>query len=260
MIIMMDETEVWGWESYFSEVQSFLRQVQRMDSGRQEHIEYCLERLSTVISGTTRIREVISQAMENSTSDAILSYYKTALDEVLISLGEVYVYLNECLDRTLSAPYSSSVVRSGLRGRPRFNVTVDQLAYLISLSFSWVQIAQMLGISRMTLYRRRVEFNMVQRGRRIRYPNLVELLQEMRVEYPYLGEVMILGRLRALGYYVCRAQVRRAIRQTDPINTSLRATTGALIRRVYSVPGPNSLWHIGMFLLLQLYSLTCAIL
>jgi len=71
----------------------------------------------------------------------------------------------------------------------------------------------------------------------------------MRTEYPYLGEVMVLGRPRSLGCAVRRSQLRQAIRETDPINTALRATTGPLSRRVYSVPGPNSLWHIGKILL-----------
>ncbi len=79
----------------------------------------------------------------------------------------------------------------------------------------------------------------------MQYQDLVNLLRQMRADHPYFGEVMVLGRLRSLGYSVCRHQVRRAIRETDPINTALRATTGPLTRRVYSVPGPNSLWHIG---------------
>jgi hypothetical protein len=219
-----------------------------MENGRQEHVDYCLERLHTIISGTTRIRDVISDAMGGSTSDTILLHYREALDELLANLRGVAVYLDGCLDNIMSASvgYTSSVIQTGQRGRPRFNVTIDQLTYLSSLSFSWLQIARMLGISRMTLYRRRRQFNMLQLGRGIPYLSLVRLLQEMRDEHPYLGEVMILGRLRSLGYTICRNQVRRAIRETDPINTSLRATTGPLTRRVYSVPGPNSLWHIGM--------------
>ena len=42
-------------------------------------------------------------------------------------------------------------------GRPRFDISRDQLEYLSSI---WTQIANMLGVSRMTIYRRRVEFEM----------------------------------------------------------------------------------------------------
>ena len=38
---------------------------------------------------------------------------------------------------------------------PRFDVTVEHLS---SLSFTWAKIAQLLGILRMTLYRKRLEY------------------------------------------------------------------------------------------------------
>ena len=41
----------------------------------------------------------------------------------------------------------------GGRGRPRFQVSKSQLEYLASLSFKWTEIASILGMSRMTLYR-----------------------------------------------------------------------------------------------------------
>ena len=53
-------------------------------------------------------------------------------------------------------------------------------------------------------------------------------------------------------YRVTRARVRDALRSVDPINTALRWQGG---RRPYSVPGPNSLWHIGMHLVV--YVLCC---
>ncbi len=88
-------------------------------------------------------------------------------------------------------------------------------------------------------------------GITIQYQELVEILQQMRAGYSYLGEVLVLGRLRSLEYAVCRRQLRLAIQKSDPINTALRATTGPLSRRVYSVPGPNSLWHIGKLVCLK---------
>ena len=240
--------ELWGWQNYFAEVQHFLRQIQVVNA-RQDHIEHWIERLETIVSGTARIRDILSAAITGGSQqqDTVLQYYKTSLDELLESLYGVNSYLDSSLDSAMSAPYTSSTVRTGARGRPRFNITVDQLEYLTSMSFSWTEIARMLGISRMTLYRRRVQFGMAQQGRSISDNELTVLLREMRRDYPYMGEVMVLGRLRALGYAVRRDRVRRAIRLTDPINSALRATTGPVARRVYSVPGPNSLWHMGMY-------------
>ena len=39
--------------------------------------------------------------------------------------------------------------------------SVDQLEYMRSLSFSWTDIASLLGISRMTLYRRRQQCGLI---------------------------------------------------------------------------------------------------
>ena len=39
------------------------------------------------------------------------------------------------------------------RGRPQFQVSKSQVEYLASLSFKWTEIASILGLSRMTLYR-----------------------------------------------------------------------------------------------------------
>ena len=53
----------------------------------------------------------------------------------------------------------------GRRGRPRFDIPREQLVYLASLSFNWVQIASILGVSRMTMYRRRQELGIVSEPR-----------------------------------------------------------------------------------------------
>ena len=97
----------------------------------------------------------------------------------------------------------------------------------------------MLGVSRMTIYRRRREF--LEMGEAISDANLLHLLREMRATFPEMGGVMVLGRLRVRGYRVSRDRVRRGIRETDPLNTALWGLTGRTTRRPYSVPGPNSL-------------------
>ncbi len=46
-----------------------------------------------------------------------------------------------------------SVSRVSTAGRPKFAISKDQLVYLSSLSFKWTEIAALLGVSRMTLFR-----------------------------------------------------------------------------------------------------------
>lgn len=56
---------------------------------------------------------------------------------------------------------------------------------------------------------------------------------------------MLYGSIRARGIKVTREEVRSTLRFLDPLGSSLRSPSGATSRRPYSVPGPNSLWHIG---------------
>ena len=69
---------------------------------------------------------------------------------------------------------------------------------------------------------------------------------------------MVMGHLRARGYSVTRERMHLAIHATDPINTSLRWRGNLSYRRPYSVPGPNSLWHIGKCYCILLMKLYCS--
>lgn len=76
--------------------------------------------------------------------------------------------------------------------------------------------------------------------------DLKQKVLEIKRTLPEVGESIILGQLRSMGYKVTRWRVRETLRSTDPVNVALRWPGGATARRQYSVPGPNSLWHIGM--------------
>ena len=84
--------------------------------------------------------------------------------------------------------YEEPVVRvEGVRGRPRFDISYSQLEFLSSLSFSWTKIASLLGVSRMTIYRRRVEFHMIDVGTVIHdYSDLISLVCQMKGS-PHMG-------------------------------------------------------------------------
>ena len=98
----------------------------------------------------------------------------------------------------------------------------------------------------MTLYRRRAEFGMLgSPSQVIGDEQLHSMVREMHSFQPGLGEVMIWGRIRSQGFNVTRARLRHAIRSTDPLHTALRWRGNLSVRHPYSVPGPNSLWHIG---------------
>ena len=55
-----------------------------------------------------------------------------------------------------------------------------------------------------------------------------------------MGETMLWGQLRSMGFCVTRTRVRSALREADPIHTALRWRGELTRRQPYSVPGPNS--------------------
>jgi hypothetical protein len=148
---------------------------------------------------------------------------------------------------SITSRYHLPLQRSSQRGRPCLNIMQDQLEYLRSLSFSWSDISRMLGVSRMTIYRRRIQYGMIfEPSQSVSDSQLMEIIRQARHELPDLGQAMLAGRIRAMGLHVTREHIRVFIRRSDPLNTALR-WHNVTTRRPYSVPGPSSLWHIGIY-------------
>eukprot|EP00794_Sanderia_malayensis_P008412 gene8412-9312_t len=137
------------------------------------------------------------------------------------------------------------------QGRPRKEATREQIETMFGIYRSWKVVAHLLGISQRTLRRRRQEHGMVlseRRGPRLTYTqtsneDLCNTVRSILFLLPDVGETLVIGAFRARGIYVQRRRVRYAIMEVDPINRALRRTV-SIVRRVYSVPSPNCLWHV----------------
>lgn len=244
------ETSLWGWADYFLEISRFIEvSQQQMDDANYQYTEYVIDRYQMILWNITTIKEHIKHniiAVDRQIMSPILS----ALSHLLTSLIHLIVEWQRHQDEIEAnvIRYQVPLHRSTNPGRPRFVVLQEQLEYLRSLHFSWVDISRMLGISRMTLYRRRVEYDMIAEPlQSVSDIQLTDIIQGLRREFPDIGCSMVTGRLRSLGFRASRERIRMAIRISDPLNTALR-WHGTIHRRPYSVPGPNSLWHIGMFI------------
>lgn len=157
--------------------------------------------------------------------------------------------MDELESHATAFAYQAPLLYSTGPGRPRFHITQEQIQYLRSLSFSWTDISRLLGVSRMTLHSRQAEFGILSEpSHSASNVNLIEVIGELRRELPDIGQSMVAGTVRSLGIQATRQQIRETTQATDPLNTALR-WHGATTRRPYSVPGPNSLWHIGRYML-----------
>lgn len=247
-----------AWESFFDEMCSFLLSAERQSStgnANESFSHYVLEKFSVYCSNISSLLIHMQATLEDgSVSDgesSVISAYVSMLVEVLQNLQttarEWDLYLDEIYQVSHSAMYLAPtvLVAHRRRGRPRFDISHDQLEYLSSMSFSWTQVASMLGVSRMTIYRRRMEYGIASPRNSLSDDELKVVLQQVNAEQPALGETMLWGRLKSMGFHVTRSRLRFAIREVDPLQRALRWSAQLARRQPYSVPGPNSLWHIG---------------
>ena len=236
------------WSRFFTDLTSFLAACERQYGiANERYTEYVIDHLSLSCQSVLTLRERVASAQVPSLNDV-----GETLTELLEELRRVLQLWRDYSD-TLTLRFNSTRYElpieerpSHSRGRSRFNISRGQLQYLRSLSFSWSAIADILMVSRMTLYRRRVEFGMLDEPSSIiGEEELLSVVRQISREHPQVGQSFILGRLRSLGYRVTRERVRKVVRLCDPLSTALRWHGNPAYRRPYSVPGPNSLWHIG---------------
>jgi len=136
-------------------------------------------------------------------------------------------------------------LRTGNPGRPQFYVPAETLEDL-GLGYSMAKISRMFGVSRWTIYRRiqsyglqnTVQFSLLSDA------ELDELVLEYMGRHGFTtGRTYLAGYLKSVGLRVQRRRIRECLARVDPANTALR--WGIVVsRRQYSVPWPNSLWHL----------------
>ena len=242
-----------GWERFFNELSVFLDTAERqISTANQAYSEYVLERLELSLETLNSvIHHLQTVTPTNDGQASIAAHYASEISELARCVHEIASFWERHLDEVVSgrgrgqAAYSAPT-ESSARGRPRFVITREQLLHLASMSFTWTQIAGMLGVSRNTVYRRRLEYGLQDSTvENISDGELRSVLLHLQREYPAMGEVMAWGRLQAMGFIVRRERLRRIIRELDPLHTALRWRGQLTSRRPYSVPGPNSLWHLG---------------
>ena len=249
--------EAFGWTSFFEELENVINSCEpQIGTANDRFVEYITQKLEFGLRNVQLIQEIFQIAIEPESElqpeeEVVTKYLEltTNLKSCILTLLSYWdVYLEK---RNTHTQYQTMLLYSGMQGRPSFNIHRSQLEYLRQLNFSWTEIADLVGVSRMTIYRRRIEFGMLDDNSLSRHDitdlELNEVLQQLRHNNPYSGESMMMGHLRALGIYVSRQRVRSILRRTDPLNIALRWGSTITSRHPYSVPGPNSLWHIGKY-------------
>ena len=131
------------------------------------------------------------------------------------------------------------------RGRPRLEIPINQLEYLLELGFSCPQIATVLGVSLSTVRRRMDEGNLSISGlySTITDDELDAIVMDIKVSFPNCGYRLMYGHLVTRGYRITQTRIREALRRVDPDGVAVRWAT-TIERRKYKVLSPLSLWHL----------------
>lgn len=155
------------------------------------------------------------------------------------ALAVLSQYGEELVDSLGSWPIDST------RGRPRYNISQQQLEHLLNLNFDCPTIASMLGVSLRTVRRRMTEYHLSVKSHysSMNDDELDGVVRELKVQFPNSGYRIMDGLLRQKGIRIQQSRVREAMQRTDPNGTVVRFAD-MVHRRRYHVPGPQSLWHI----------------
>ena len=132
------------------------------------------------------------------------------------------------------------------RGRPKMPVAIEYVQMLHGYNFSSTDVAKLLGVSRTTLWQRMSKHGLFGRS----YDPLTDgelgtIVRDTKRSFPYDGEVVMLGHLRAKGIHVQRWRFRDSIHRVDPINVACDGAPGFQDGNT-QVKGPHALWHIDM--------------
>ncbi|XP_028398668.1 uncharacterized protein LOC114522227 [Dendronephthya gigantea] len=207
--------------------------------------EYCKSKLQNYGAIIVAMAVAVSEG-ENETAlsgqtgvslSALLSELLSAMENEQVKLSEV-VELSVAENLT-NVP--STLPSTG--GRPAFDIKKEHVEQLRDAGMNWNAISRFLGISEKTLQRRRAEFGLTSNFCTISDSDLDRHVVEILQLTPYSGESYVRGGLKGRHIHVQRERVRESIHRVDPIGRSIRRRY-AICRRVYSVKGPNHLWHI----------------
>uniref|UniRef100_A0A1A7XG32 Integrase core domain-containing protein n=1 Tax=Iconisemion striatum TaxID=60296 RepID=A0A1A7XG32_9TELE len=138
-------------------------------------------------------------------------------------------------------------VRAGGQGRPKFIISEELLSRLIDFPLPVSCIANLLGVSQSTVFRRMRELGLSTRST---YSNLSDgelddAVWSIKNRIPNAGYRMVKGCLEADGHRIQWDRIKESMHRVDAPGVLERMTQlGCIVRRTYFVQGPLSLVHV----------------
>ena len=133
------------------------------------------------------------------------------------------------------------LLKTGFRGRPRFDTSFEQLAYLLDNGFKMTDIASLLCVSCRAIQRRLEDNGISVRGTYaiLTDTKLDDIVMNILQEFPNSGYKSMRGHLLSRGHKLQEHRVRESMRRADPEGTVVRALQIRVThRRSYNVRAP----------------------
>ncbi|CAH3118453.1 unnamed protein product [Porites lobata] len=186
-----------------------------------DYLYYKLDRLETILSQYAQLANID--------------------DRVFCCISEVkYLIRNEIQRNEGNGDgFQCEMVFSGDRGRPRYNITEEQLEYFLDFGFTATEISAMLGVSEPTVRRRLQEFGLSSRNlTNISDDALDRIVRQIKEDFQQSGYRVIRGILRARGYHIAERRIMECLRRVDLEGVILRSLQLQIVhRREYKVYG-----------------------
>ncbi len=228
------------WGEYFDELITLTTDVQNR-SGLPEDSELLADRLQVAIESLHQVYSCVDIA-KNDIENIILEF------QVLIQVLNRECHPHNDYQSRL-AVYQVSTNKATCErdvGRPKYLIPEELLLSFRQIGYTWKEIAAMLLVSRWTVMRRVNELGIrdLTGYSEISNEELDQLIITFRQHHgSYAGRLLVTGHLKSLGIRVQHWRIREALIRVDPAGSRIRWAC-LIRRRKYSVPGPNSLWHM----------------
>ena len=127
-------------------------------------------------------------------------------------------------------------------GRPCLQVGMEEISEMRKLGLSIIKISEILGLSRSTLCRVLEGSDLID-VTEVSNQELDLVIASYKETHPNDGERILIGYLRSKHIHVPRSRIRSSIHRVDPHGIQQQKLT-TILRRTYSVEGPNYVWHM----------------
>ena len=237
------ETSEHKWQQFFRSLLSILDDYEQLaNSQHNEARENLLSRLECAVFALNQALPLASAEMRSAFLGELANNFRL----LYLDMSRKLSSNTQCTSLAIYSLEQPPTIRTGLPGRPKLDISENVILELRSLGFKWKDISDMLLVSRWTIRRRVIEYGIqeITGFSPLSDEQLdVHVRNFMHQHGNLVGFSMTNGYLRSLGLRVQRDRIRASIGQVDPTNVRLRWAV-VTSRRTYSVPGPNSLWHL----------------